>query len=70
MMTTQEMSELTIQDPNKKECKEVDTNDESEEKLKEMEEELLLLNKNVEQLSKENDSVVEETMKTSQSRRK
>ena len=24
MMTTQEMSERTIQDPNKKECKEVD----------------------------------------------
>ena len=28
MMTTQEMSERTIQDLNKKECKEVDANDE------------------------------------------
>ena len=60
------MYELTIQDPNKKECKEVDANDESEEKLKEMEEEFLLLNKNVEQLSKENNSVMKETMKKEQ----
>merc|ERR1719318_792622 len=46
-----------------KECKEVDANNENDEKFKEMEEEFVLLNRKVEQLSKENDSLVEETMR-------
>merc|ERR1719318_2380032 len=46
-----------------KECREVDANNENDEKFKEMEEEVVLLNRKVEQLSKENDSLVEETMR-------